>query len=175
MQMNNQQPINLILVDQFDNFQGFAEKIKAHKNNLCHRAFSIILTNPEKTKIFLQQRQLSKYHCPGLWSNACCSHAVPNEELLNTANTRLTFELNITTKLTHVGSVYYQARLNNNMFEHEYDHIFHGIYLEKTCDFNINEVCACKWVDIKDLMLSIQKKPAEYTPWLPLILKEFLK
>jgi isopentenyl-diphosphate delta-isomerase len=172
--MDNNLAIDLVLVDRYDNFKGVAEKIEAHKKNLCHRAFSIILTNKEKTKVFLQKRQVSKYHCAGLWSNACCSHAIPNEKLIYTACNRLSFELNIATDLTYIGSVYYELQLDHNMFEHEFDHIFHGVFLEDMCDFNTNEVSECKWVDISDLIISIKYNPKKYTPWLPLILNEFL-
>jgi isopentenyl-diphosphate Delta-isomerase len=40
------------------------EKIAAHEGNgTLHRAFSVIIAN-KKGEILLQQRSISKYHCP---------------------------------------------------------------------------------------------------------------
>ena len=162
----------VILVDKNDNQIGIADKLKAHKDNLCHRAFSIILTREknQQTEFLLQQRQKHKYHCPELWSNACCSHPEPNTDTLESAHIRLKFEMNIECKLTPIGHLYYQSKLSNGLFEHEFDHIFHGIYDHDSCAFNPNEVADIKWMNLEELKLKVRQRPDEFTPWLPLLL-----
>jgi len=71
----------IILVDEKDNEIGSCEKLEAHKKGLLHRAFSIIIFN-SRHEFLLQRRALTKYHCPGLWSNACCSHPRLNYKML---------------------------------------------------------------------------------------------
>ena len=61
----------VILVDENDNPLGTMEKIEAHEKAELHRAFSVFIYN-SKNELMLQQRALSKYHTPGLWTNTCC-------------------------------------------------------------------------------------------------------
>ena len=62
-----------ILVDKNNKEIGTEEKIKAHREGLLHRAFSIFVFN-SKGELLLQQRSKDKYHSGGLWSNTVCSH-----------------------------------------------------------------------------------------------------
>jgi isopentenyl-diphosphate Delta-isomerase len=71
--MSNQ----VILVDDMNQELGLYDKIEAHRSGLLHRAFSIFIFRKNRNgnfELLLQQRALSKYHTPGLWSNTCCSH-----------------------------------------------------------------------------------------------------
>ena len=70
----------VVLVDELDNKVGLMEKMEAHINPTLHRAFSIFIFN-SKNEMLLQQRALSKYHTPGLWTNTCCSHPRDGESL----------------------------------------------------------------------------------------------
>ena len=70
----------VILVDEHDVPVGEAEKMEAHRQGWLHRAFSVFIFNANG-EMLLQQRALSKYHSPGLWTNACCSHPNPNEAI----------------------------------------------------------------------------------------------
>jgi isopentenyl-diphosphate Delta-isomerase len=168
----NKNTNQVILVNKYDQPIGSAEKITAHQENLCHRAFSVILTRikNQQTEILLQKRQSSKYHCANLWSNACCSHPAPNTNTLESAIIRLKFEMNITCQLTKIGALYYQTKLSNDLFEHEYDHIFQGFYPNDSCDFNPEEVSAVKWLPLASLKETINQNPEQFTPWLALIL-----
>ena len=88
----------VVLVDSQDNELGKMEKLEAHEKGLLHRAFSIFLFN-SKGEMLIQQRALSKYHSPGLWTNACCSHPAPNESIIQAGNRRLKEELGLSTEL----------------------------------------------------------------------------
>ena len=63
----------IILVDENDVQKGIMGKTEVHKQGLLHRAFSVFIVN-DNNELLLQQRALSKYHSPGLWTNTCCSH-----------------------------------------------------------------------------------------------------
>ena len=160
---DNQQ---VILVNAQDQPQGTATKLEAHQKNWCHRAYSVCLTRNDCAEILIQKRARGKYHCGGLWSNACCSHPAPGEVLAHSALARLSFEMGIQVPLVHVGSFYYQADLDSGLFEHEFDHVFHGVYLEETCVFNPTEVEETRWVPYDQLMDEIFTCPNDYTPWL---------
>src|SRR6185436_3493555 len=88
----------VILVDEHDEPVGVMEKMEAHRKGLLHRAFSVFIFN-KKGEMLLQQRAFQKYHSAGLWSNACCSHPKPGENILDAAIRRLKEEMGIETEL----------------------------------------------------------------------------
>ncbi|PXX22045.1 isopentenyl-diphosphate delta-isomerase [Burkholderia pyrrocinia] len=66
----------LILVDADDRPVGVCEKMRAHREGLLHRAFSIFVFD-SAGRLMLQQRAPGKYHSGGLWSNTYCGHPRP--------------------------------------------------------------------------------------------------
>ena len=48
------------------------EKLEVHQRGLRHKAVSVFVMRNNETLI--QRRALEKYHTPGLWANACCTH-----------------------------------------------------------------------------------------------------
>ena len=85
----------VILVDNNDHQIGLMEKQAAHIGPHLHRAFSIFIFN-SKGELLMQQRALSKYHSPGLWTNTCCSHPRDGETLEEATSRRLWEEMDYT-------------------------------------------------------------------------------
>ena len=141
---------NVILVDKNDNQVGLMPKLEAHQKGLLHRAFSIFIFN-SKYELLLQKRASSKYHSGGLWTNTCCSHPREGEETLDAANRRLIEEMGIQTSLRKVHDFIYRAELDNDLTEHEFDHVFYGVYNEDPI-INKGEADDFKWIDM-DLSL----------------------
>ncbi|MEE9451671.1 MAG: isopentenyl-diphosphate Delta-isomerase [Gammaproteobacteria bacterium] len=158
----------IILVNEQNRAIGISNKLIAHQQGLLHRAFSIFILRhqAEDTEVLLQQRQTSKYHCGGLWTNTCCGHPSPGESILKAAEKRLQQEMGFTTTLKEVGNFIYKADLDNGLIEHELDHVFIG--RTQLSDFNINpqEAMAFRWVKLSQLTALIKAKPEDYTPWL---------
>ena len=115
----------VILVDVNDNQIGLMEKMEAHEKALLHRAFSVFVFN-SKGEMLLQKRAATKYHCAGMWANTCCSHQREHESDLDAATRRLKEEMGIETPLYETFSFIYKAELDNNLTEHEFDHVFFG-------------------------------------------------
>ena len=82
----------VVLVDKNDNKLGLMPKMEAHLKGELHRAFSVIIFNPQG-KILLQKRASTKYHTPNLWSNTCCSHQRDNEDNISAGKRRLYEEM----------------------------------------------------------------------------------
>ena len=129
---------NVILVDEFDNPLGEMEKMEAHRKGMLHRAFSVFIFN-DKKELLIQQRSIEKYHSGGLWSNTCCSHPRIDEDLLSAGKRRLMEEMGFITDLEKKFSFVYRAELDNNLTEHELDHVLFGRF-NKTANFNEKEV-----------------------------------
>jgi isopentenyl-diphosphate delta-isomerase len=155
---------NVILVNEYNQEIGTAEKIEAHRKGLLHRAFSIFVLN-SKGLLLLQRRAFSKYHSGGLWANTCCSHPRPGELTEAAAQRRLVEEMGFDCKLAEILSFIYRVRLDNNLIEYEYDHVFTGKYNGMPTPNNL-EVYDWKWLSIDDLIMNIQQKPYEYAFWL---------
>jgi len=157
----------VILVDKEDKEIGFEEKSKVHKKGLLHRAFSILIFN-QKGEILIQKRAKRKSF-PRLWSNTCCSHPRPKEDLLKAAKRRLKEEMGFETELFEIFSFKYKAQWKNYI-ENEIDHVFYGKF-EGSLKINKKEVESFKWMKIKNLKKDIAKNPQKYTPWFVKIFK----
>lgn len=160
----------VILVDNEDNPVGTKAKMQAHLNGDLHRAISILIYNT-KGEMLLQQRALSKYHTPGLWTNACCSHPRPGENNADAAARRLKEEMSLDTELKEVFTFVYQAHFDNGLTEHEFDHVFFGI-TDKDPDINPDEACDFRWVTMARLLQDVAVNPDNYTIWFRIILQE---
>jgi isopentenyl-diphosphate Delta-isomerase len=158
----------VILVDAHDTCIGTMEKMEAHEKGLLHRAFSILLVN-EKGEMLLQQRALEKYHSPGLWTNACCSHPRPNESNTEAADRRLQEELGMTVSLKELFQFTYRAELEYGLIEHEIDHVFWGITNEDPT-INLTEVMSYKWISLLELKQDMNAHPEKYTAWFNLLM-----
>jgi isopentenyl-diphosphate delta-isomerase len=163
----------VVLVDENDNQIGTEEKMKAHQNGNLHRAFSIFIFN-DKEELLLQQRALSKYHSPGLWTNTCCSHPRPTEQTLDAAHRRLKEEMGFDCDLEEIFSFKYKTVFDNGLTEHEYDHVFIGKY-NNDPKINSLEVNAYKWVNLSWLEKDIKNHSEIYTSWLKICFENLLK
>ena len=153
----------IILVNEKDEQVGVMEKMEVHQKGLLHRAFSVFIFD-SKGKMLLQQRSAQKYHGAHLWTNACCSHPFPNEKIEEAAQRRLKEELGFTTSLQKIFSFTYQANVENNLIEHEYDHVFAGEY-EGEITVNKYEVEDYSYQDMKEIKWAIENQPAKFTTW----------
>lgn len=158
----------VVLVDDEDKDIGVAEKLLAHEKNLLHRAFSafVVRRTPE-VQLLLQQRALNKYHSPGLWTNTCCSHPRPGEDIIAAGQRRLQEELGISLALQNLGWFHYNAHFPNGLSENEIDHVLVGT---ATADIvvkpNPEEVHAYRWISVEALEKEIALQPEQFTPWL---------
>lgn len=158
----------VILVDELDNEVGLMEKLEAHQKGLLHRAFSVLLFN-SKGEILLQKRAKGKYHSGGLWTNTCCSHPLPGEDNQQATRRKLKQEMGIDFEPTFAYKFIYKAYLDQNLIEHECDHIFTGVF-DGTPQPNPEEVEDWRYVSMKDLKEEIKNSPEQFTTWFLLIL-----
>lgn len=160
----------VILVDKDDNEVGQMEKQAAHVAGELHRAFSVILLN-SKRQMLIQKRAADKYHCPNLWTNACCSHPRPGESIMDAAHRRLGEELNADASFRSLYSFQYKAKFDNGLTEHELDHVLLG-WMNNTPIFNPKEISSLRWIYKDTLLNEMKENPEMYTPWFLLIVKE---
>lgn len=161
----------VVLVDISDNIISSEDKLVAHQQGLLHRAFSVMLYryNNQKLEFLLQKRALSKYHCPGLWTNTCCSHPNISEDIKQSALSRLQEELIdidiCKIDLKYIGNFIYRAEFDNGLIEHEYDHIFLGEYQDTPMKYNTQEIAELAWLCIDKINEDYRLNKNDYTPW----------
>jgi len=160
---------DIILVNEKDEEIGLGYKMPVHKEGFLHRAFSIFVFN-SKGEMLLQKRALDKYHSAGLWSNTCCSHPKPEEELLSAAHRRLKEEMGFDCDLSEKTAFKYKATLGE-LVEYEYDHIIVGDF-NGTPKINKSEVCDWKWIGVNEVKKDMLKNPEEYTFWFKVALNK---
>jgi len=139
-------------------------KIEAHRCGALHRAISVFIFN-DRNELLLQKRATDKYHSPKKWSNTCCTHPLPGETPLITAQRRLSKEMGLLAILTEVFTFSYQATVGNGLIENEFDHIFFGVSNQNP-NPNPAEVSDWNWVTIEELEQELIRNPKEYSPWL---------
>jgi isopentenyl-diphosphate delta-isomerase len=158
----------VVLVDENDKEIGTMEKLQAHVEGKLHRAVSVILFNSQK-QMLLQKRADGKYHSAGLWSNACCSHPRPGENSLDAAKRRLYEELGIRCELQKMFEFSYNLKLDKNLYEHEFDHVYAGISNDIPLP-DPSEVSDWKYTDVARVRKEIEENPSRFTEWFILIM-----
>lgn len=164
---------HVVLVNEQDQQIGIMEKMAAHIVPRLHRAFSIFIFN-SKGELLLQQRALSKYHSPGLWTNTCCSHPCDGETLAQATSRRLMEEMGMHCDMHEVFTFIYKAPVGLGLIEHEFDHVWFG-KTDEVPQINTEEVASWKYMNLEDLQADIKAHPELYTEWFKISFDEILR
>ncbi len=161
---------DIITVDDMDRETGHMEKLEVHKRGILHRAFSVMIFNHEG-EVLLQKRAKEKYHSPGLWSNACCSHQRVGETLAEAVSRGLLEELGIICHCREVFQFQYRVEFDNSLIEHEIDHVFFDQYDGKVLP-NKEEVEEIQWIELDKLSEDMKEHPERYTYWFRIMMEQ---
>lgn len=153
----------VVLVNKQDREIGIMKKLEAHQLGLLHRAFSVFIFNSNQ-QLLLQKRALTKYHSPGLWSNSCCSHPMPNEDIVSAIKRRCIEELGINIIPNKVFDFIYKTKFENGLIEYEYDHVYIA-YSDTKVNLNYDEVDSIEYKDMLFIKNDIKYNPKKYTEW----------
>ena len=163
----------VVHVNEQDQVLGYIPKMLAHRQGMLHRAVSVMIFNSDGDWL-MQKRADEKYHSGGLWSNTCCSHPYPKEEVKAAATRRLEEEMGLNCPVEKVSVFTYSAKLDNNLIEHEVDHLFTGV-----CDdlpkLNPDEVSDWKFMTQSELEKEMETHPEHYTEWFKIIFPKIKK
>ncbi len=148
-------------------------KLETHQRGLKHPAVSVMIICGDE--MLIQQRALTKYHTPGRWANACCTHPFWGEDPKDCAVRRLDEELGITgLDLHHRANLEYRADVGNDLIEHEVVDLFVA-WSDKSLSVtpNVDEVMNWRWVTLVDLLAEIGSVPDSFTPWFKIYLQDY--
>jgi isopentenyl-diphosphate delta-isomerase len=153
----------MTLVDEDDREIGTAEKLEAHRSGALHRAISVIIWD-SAGRLLLQKRAAGKYHSGGSWTNACCGHPRPGEDVHEAALRRLQEEMGFACPLERLGTIRYRAELDHGMTEHELVHMFRGVY-DGTIAPNPAEAEGYQWTRLEDVRADVAVMPQRFSAW----------
>jgi isopentenyl-diphosphate delta-isomerase len=159
------------LVDRAGHAIGACPVREAHTApGRLHRAFSVLLYDPAG-RVLLQQRAAVKTRFALRWSNTCCGHPAPGEDLVTAATRRLADELGITaaqiTPLAEAGVHRYRAEdAATRRVEYEWDHVLVATLAGGAPAPDASEVRAVRWARPGAVRGEITAQPDEFTPWL---------
>ena len=156
---------------------GSVDKLAAHRDGAYHRAISVLLVDGERRHI-LQRRAAGKYHCAGLWANACCSHPAPGELSAAATERRLAEEMGVAPPLYRLGVIRYSAAVpalphlansDGNLIESERVALYCGRADDSLAPnpLEVSETMALSQADALDMPAASQ------APWLRLYLRTF--
>ncbi len=168
---------HIILVNEQDEALATMEKLEAHQKGLLHRAFSVFIVN-SANEMLLHQRAFHKYHSGGLWTNACCSHPKPGEEVEEAAHRRLQEEMGFDCPLQKLFTFTYHATFDNGLIEHEYDHVFLGRFDGEVFP-DTSEVDEFGFFSLQEIARQIRDTPERFTYWFkvafPMVVEQLKK
>lgn len=153
----------VLMVDENNVSLGTCDKIVAHRNCGLHRAFSVFLFD-SAGRWLLQKRSTAKYHSGGLWSNTCCGHPGSAQSIRQSASQRLIYEMGVNCSLEEAFVFVYKCKLDSDMWEHEYDHVFIGVH-DGLPDPNPKEVENWKWGTRDQIEQWLREEPEVFTYW----------
>ncbi|MBI33741.1 MAG: isopentenyl-diphosphate Delta-isomerase [Flavobacteriales bacterium] len=163
----------VIHVNEFDEVLGFYPKLLVHEKAMLHRAVSVLIFN-SKGEWLLQKRAETKYHSGGLWTNTCCTHPYPEEDIKFAAERRLIEEMGMRVKLEKSFDFIYNKKLDKGLTEHEFDHVFIG-YSDSLPELNPEEAEDWTYLTTDELELSMKIEPESYTEWFKILFLEARK
>jgi isopentenyl-diphosphate delta-isomerase len=135
----------VVLVDEEDRELGVMAKDKVHgKDTPLHRAFSLFLFN-DQSEVLVQQRAKTKKTWPGVWSNSCCGHPLPEESYEQAIERRVGYELGCRVKELEKVSDYRYRFERDGVVENEVCPVFMG-EIDGDLMVNSGEVEEVKWV-----------------------------
>jgi isopentenyl-diphosphate delta-isomerase len=146
------------------------DKLEVHTRGLRHPAVSVFVLDGDRTLV--QRRALTKYHTPGLWANACCTHPAWGEEPAACALRRLHEELGIRGRdLRWRDRVEYQAEVGDGLIEHECVELFTArVDARLPLAPDPGEVMDVRWIGLPELEAEVATDASAFTPWLRIYL-----
>lgn len=156
----------VVLVDEDGNRIGRADKATVHHNDTpLHLAFSAYVFN-SRGEFLLTRRAASKTTWPDAWTNSCCGHPLPGEELPEAVARRLRYELGlVSTAIDLVLPTFrYRAEMPNGIVEHEVCPVYR-VWADDLPEPEPSEVAYTTWVPWQDFVTAVRAGALTISPW----------
>ncbi|GAA0518403.1 isopentenyl-diphosphate Delta-isomerase [Saccharopolyspora subtropica] len=163
----------VVLLDDAGQAIGVEDKaVVHHEDTPLHLAFSCYVFN-DRGEFLLTQRAHHKRTWPGVWTNTCCGHPAPGEDMRAAITRRLGEELGLTVHALELAlpGFQYRAVMDNGVVENEKCPVF-AAFTDATPQPNPDEVAETRWVDWKEFSAEVLAGSAEVSPWCALQVRQ---
>lgn len=158
---------NVVLLDEQGRPIGSANRVAVHTTDTAlHLAFSTYLFNGAG-ELLLARRALSKKTWPGVWTNSCCGHPRPGEDIAVAARRRVREELGLTVGplVPVLPEFRYRATDASGIVENEICPVFAGFVVDDVPTCDPDEVAETAWVPWSSFVAGVNAVPQVYSPW----------
>lgn len=133
-----------------------------------HLAFSLYLFD-EDDRLLLTRRALGKRTWPGVWTNTCCGHPAPGEDMEDAVRRRVGEELGLAVGPLEcvLPDFAYTATDASGVVENEICPVYRARALHPVADPAANpaEVMDWKWGAWDDVVRAVGATPFVFSPW----------
>lgn len=160
-------PDEVILLSETGRPIGTADRISVHRTDTpLHLAFSSYIFNASG-QVLVTRRSLAKRTWPGVWSNSCCGHPQPCENIADAVRRRIQEELGLTVEdvITAKNDFRYTAADPSGILENEVCPVFMTLTTSDRIRPDASEVCDWAWLGWETLVGIASKAPKLLSPW----------
>lgn len=159
----------IVLLDEGGRAIGTAPKLATHHQATpLHLAFSCYLVD-EGGRVLLTQRSRAKKTWPGVWTNSCCGHPMPGEEITAAVRRRLRYELGLRVSVIEpvLPAFRYRAQMVDGTAENEICPVFRAWCAPSAGPGKPNpaEVAQTRWISWNELTTSVRQGDLQVSPW----------
>jgi len=157
----------VVLLDDEHRPIGTAPRATVHHTATpLHLAFSSYAFDPGGTRLLVTRRALSKRTWPGVWTNTCCGHPGPGEDLTDAMVRRLSQELGVVPREVELAlpDFAYTATMADGTMENEFCPVFR-VVVDGDPEPDPAEVDDWKWVDWSSFQAAARHAPWLISPW----------
>jgi isopentenyl-diphosphate delta-isomerase len=167
----------VLLLDESGNAVGLEDKaVVHHAETPLHLAFSCYVFDPDG-RLLVTRRALHKRTWPGVWTNTCCGHPLPDESIRSSVVRRLVDELGLpgVDRLDlALPRFRYRAVMDNGVVENEMCPVFFAVSSGDPAP-NPEEVDSTTWVPWQEFATSVLDGSREISPWCRLQVQELVE
>lgn len=166
---------DVVLLDDAGLPSGTAPRLEVHTDRTpLHLAFSLYLLDDEG-RLLLTRRALGKRAWPGVWTNSCCGHPRPEEQMTDAVRRRVGEELGIEVPepVVVLPEFRYRAVDVSGVVEHEICPVHLAVVPAGTAPAaDPDEVAEHTWVPWTQVRALVATAPALVSPWMVLQVTE---
>jgi len=156
----------VVLLDPDGSPIGTMDKAHVHTADTpLHLAFSCYAFDTEG-RMLLTRRSLAKRTWPGVWTNTCCGHPAPGEDLEDAIRRRLRHELGVEIESLRLvlPEFRYRAVAPDGIVENEVCPVYFA-QLRSDPRPAPDEVMEWRWISTSDFLSAAEAVPFVLSPW----------